>query len=191
MGKEGTDATDSSPQSPPRGFDPFSDRPSRTVRNALAIKLERCIAAGEVFDDAPRDLVQEFSQPPYSVYIRDRVARYRSATREMLATGATPLLQASILYRHGLFFEAHEILEPYWLAAAGRKREGLQGLIQAIGVDVHREAGHTVAAGRLARKAVVRLRRFGDAISHPQAFDIDNLMARLTLVIHASGHEEP
>ena len=184
-------ATYSIPPSVPRGFDPFSDRPSRTVRNELAIKLEACIARGEVFGDPPQDLVQQFPQPPYTAYLQDRVERYRSATREMLTTDAGPVAQAAILYRHGLYFESHEILEPYWLATAGRKREGLKGLIQAIGVDVHREAGHAAAAESLARKAVARLRRFGDALGDQQAINIDELLSRLTLMINASGQEEP
>ena len=191
MNEKGLDAPPSIPPSPPRGFDPFTDRPSRTVRNHLAIRLEACIAAGEVFGDAPRDLVQQFPQPPYRAYIRDRVRRYRAATREILATGAAPLTQAAILYRHGLYFESHEILEPYWLATTGRMREGLKGLIQAIGVDVHREAGHTAAAESLARKAVARLRRFGDALRDQQAIDIDKLVTRLTLMIGATGREDP
>ena len=191
MNEKGMDAPHSTPPSPPHGFDPFTDRPSRTVRNVLAIKLAACIAAGEAFGDAPRDLMRQFPQPPYRAYIQDRVERYRSATRDILATGAGPLAQAAILYRHGLYFESHEILEPYWLTTAGRKREGLKGLIQAIGVDVHREAGHTAAADSLARKAVARLRRFGDALRDQQAIDIDKLVTRLTLIIDAAGHEEP
>lgn len=180
------------PQPPPLGFDPFNDRPSRRVRNSLSARLQACVAEHKVFDDAPRDLVRRFPQPPYTAYIRDRVARYRAATREIRAAGgSTPLTQAAILWRHGLYFEAHEILEPHWLAAAGREREGLKGLIQAIGVDVHREAGHRAAATRLARKAVARLHRYGDAISGSQAVDIDNLVARLSPLIDASGHEKP
>jgi len=179
------------PQPPPRGFDPFNDRPSRTVRNSLSQRLQACIADREVFGDTPRDLVRLFPQPPYTAYIRDRVARYRAATREIQAAdGGTPLSQAVTLWRHGLYFEAHEILEPHWLAAAGREREGLKGLIQAIGVDIHREAGHAAAAAGLARKAVERLRRYGDAISGAQAIDIDSLVARLSLLVGAAGHEK-
>jgi len=179
------------PQPPPLGFDPFNDRPSRTVRNGLSASLQACVAERKVFDDAPRDLVRQFPQPPYTAYIRDRVARYRAATREICEVfGSTPLSQAAILWRHGLYFEAHEILEPHWLAAAGREREGLKGLIQAIGVDIHREAGHAAAAAGLARKAVERLRRYGDAISGAQAIDIDNLVARLSLLIDAAEHDK-
>jgi len=191
MGENGTDDNASNRQPPPRGFDPFNDRPSRMVRNGLSARLQACIADQKVFGDAPRDLVRQYPQPLYIAYIRDRVARYRAATREIRAAGdGTPLSQAAILWRHGLYFEAHEILEPYWLAAAGREREGLKGLIQAIGVDVHREAGHAAAAAGLARKAVERLQRFGDAIREPQAIDIDNLVARLSLLIDAAGHDK-
>jgi len=189
MGENGTDVNAPNPQPPPRGFDPFNDRPSRTVRNRLSAALQACFARREVFGDAPQDLVRQFPQPPCTAYIRDRVARYRAATRDIKAAGGgTPLSQAAILWRHGLYFEAHEVLEPHWLAAAGREREGLKGLIQAIGVDVHREAGHAAAAAGLARKALDRLQRFGDAVREPQAIDIDNLVARLFLLIDAAGH---
>ena len=189
MGANRIDDSTPNPQALPRGFDPFNDRPSRTVRNRLSLKLQACIADREVFSGAPRDLVQQFPQSPYAVYIRDRVERYRAATREMRAVDdGTPLTQVATLLRHGLYFEAHEILEPHWLAATGREREGLKGLIQAIGVDVHREAGHADAAEKLARKAVERLRRFGDAIGDQKALDIENLVGRLTLVIDSSRH---
>jgi hypothetical protein len=190
MGQNGMDANIPNPRPLPHGFDPFNDRPSRTVRNRLSIKLQACIADREVFGDAPRDLVQQFPQPPYAAYIRNRVERYRTATREIRSVGGTPLTQAATLLRLGLYFEAHEILEPHWLAAEGREREGLKGLIQAIGVDVHREAGHAAAAQKLACKAVERLHRFGDAISDQQAIDIEQLETRLTLLIDTKRHEE-
>ena len=190
MGEDAVDAFDSNPKSPPRGFDPFNDRPSRTVRNRLSESLRLCIAGREVYRDAPPELVQQFSQPSCAAYIKDRVERYRLATRAIRATSEGPLTQAAILWHHGLYFEAHEILEPHWLAVAGREREGLKGLIQAIGVDVHREAGHAAAAAGLARKAVERLRRFGDAISDKQAINIEHLVTRLTCLINSARQED-
>ena len=92
------------------------------------------------------------------------------ATSEALSAGDAPLARAAILWRHGLYFEAHEVLEPHWQAASGDEREGLKGLIQAAGVYVHREAGHGESAMGLARKAVGRLRKYGDAIGDNQAY---------------------
>src|SRR5574342_513878 len=44
------------------------------------------------------------------------------------------LVSAALLFRAHLYFEVHELLEPYWLRAEGSDREALQGLIQvAVG----------------------------------------------------------
>jgi uncharacterized protein len=41
---------------------------------------------------------------------------------------------AALFFRAHLYFEVHELLEPYWLRAGGGDREALQGLIQvAVG----------------------------------------------------------
>jgi hypothetical protein len=161
------------------GFDPFNDRPSRTVRNTLSEMLRDCLERNEVFGDVPADWLKCYAQSPYCDYIRDRVARYRAATRDIRSLGGSPVNQATILWRHGLAFEAHEILEPHWLGASGDEREGLKGLIQAAGVYVHQEAGHAAAAISLARKAVDRLRRFGEAIGDHQAIGVEKLIGQL------------
>jgi len=165
------------------GFDPFNDRPSRTVRNTLSEMLRDCLARNEVFGDVPADWLKCYAQPPYTDYIRDRVSRYRAATRDIRSSGGSPVNRAAILWRHGLAFEAHEILEPHWLSASGDEREGLKGLIQAAGVHVHEEAGHAAAAISLARKAVDRLRRFGDAIGDHQAIGVEKLIVQLERLI--------
>jgi hypothetical protein len=161
------------------GFDPFNDRSSRTVRNTLAEMLRSCLGRREVFSEDPADLLQDYPHPPYADYIRDRVGRYRAATSEALPAMDSPVVRAAILWRHGLYFEAHEVLEPHWQAASGEAREGLKGLIQAAGVYVLREAGQGEAAVRLARKAVARLRQFGDAIGEKQHMGIETLVAQL------------
>ena len=46
------------------------------------------------------------------------------------------LAQSALLFDAGLYFEVHELLEPYWLRAAGRERQTLQGLIQ-VAVGFH------------------------------------------------------
>lgn len=175
-----------SPQTPNGAepvFDPFNDRTARTVRNTLSEMLGGCLERREIFAEPPADLLRRYPQPPYSDYIRDRVVRYQAATRDALSGSVSPVARAAILWRHGLYFEAHDVLEPHWMAASGEEREGLQGLIQAAGAYVHREAGHDAAAARLASKALVRLRRFGEAIGDQQALDIEQLVARLTCVI--------
>lgn len=164
---------------PTTPFDPFNDRPSRTVRNTLAKMLESCLERGEVFTEKPNELLDRFPQSPYAAYIEDRVTRYRAATASIRSAEDSPMTQAAILRRHGLYFEAHEVLEPHWLATAGDEREGLKGLIQALGVFVHREAGQANAAQKLARKALERLNRYGGAIHDQQAMDIPGLVDQL------------
>lgn len=168
------------------GFDPFKDRVSRTVRNTLSEMLRDCLGRREVFSGVPAAWRQRYPQPPYATYIRDRVDRYRSATSEARSAGDSPVARAAILWRHGLYFEAHEVLEPHWQGASGRAREGLQGLIQAAGVYVHQEAGQGEAAVRLARKAVDRLRQYGDAIGDRQTMGIEKLVGALEHVIASS-----
>ena len=44
------------------------------------------------------------------------------------------LEEAATLFEAGLYFETHEVLEPFWMRALGAEREALQGLIQvAVG----------------------------------------------------------
>lgn len=179
------------PKDAESAFDPFNDRAARTVRNTLSEMLGGCLERCEVFAAPPADLLRRYPHSPYSDYIRDRAERYRAATRESVNTAVSPVTRAAILWRHGLYFEAHEVLEPHWLAASGEEREGLQGLIQAAGVYVHREAGHDAAAARLASKAVARLRRFGDAIGDRKVLDIEQLVAGLTRLIDASQPDGP
>lgn len=165
------------------GFDPFNDRSSRTVRNTLSEQLRDCLDDHNVFSEAATDLRQRYPQAPYADYIRDRVTRYRTATSEALSAGDSPVARAAILWRHGLYFEAHEILEPHWQAAAGREKEGLKGLIQAAGAYVHREAGQDKASVTLARKAVDRLRQYGDTIGDRWPMGIETLLTELALVV--------
>lgn len=168
------------------GFDPFNDRPSRTVRNTLSERLGECLARRNVFSGPPDDLLACFPQKPCRDYIADRVMRYRKASREVQAVGGSPVACAAVLWRHGLYFEAHEVLEPHWLATSGEEREGLKGLIQAAGVYVHREAGHDAAAVSLARKAAARLQRYGHAIGDGEAMNIQRLVASLEHLIAAA-----
>ena len=179
--------TDSKKHVPCDGFDPFNDRPSRTVRNTLSEMLRDCLERNDVFGDVPADWLKCYAQRPYADYIRDRVSRYRAAPRDIRALGGSQVNRAAILWRHGLVFEAHEILEPHWLGASGDEREGLKGLIQAAGVYVHQEAGHAAAAISLARKAVDRLRRFGDAIGDHQAIGVETLIVQLERLIETAS----
>jgi hypothetical protein len=68
------------------------------------------------------------------------------------------LEDAALLFDAGLFFEAHEVLEPHWREAAGPTREALQGLIQiAVGYQ-HRVNGNGRGARALLAEGVARVR---------------------------------
>ncbi len=54
---------------------------------------------------------------------------------------------AALLFDAGLYYEVHELLEPYWIRAAGADREALQGLIQ-IAVGFQHLANGNVAGAR-------------------------------------------
>jgi hypothetical protein len=55
--------------------------------------------------------------------------------------------QAALLFDGRLYFEVHELLEPYWLQATGRGRATIQGLIQ-VAVGFHHLANANVAGAR-------------------------------------------
>ncbi|MDQ5857323.1 MAG: DUF309 domain-containing protein [Acidobacteriota bacterium] len=67
------------------------------------------------------------------------------------------------LFNSGRFFEAHEVWEAEWLAAAGDRRLLLQGLIQ-IAAALYKAAGQERAAGcvQLLSEGLAKLDRFAD-----------------------------
>ena len=74
------------------------------------------------------------------------------------ATLAEALQTAALFFDAGLFFEAHEVLEPHWRLARKGAREVLQGLIQiAVGYQ-HLAAGNASGARALLGQGVARVR---------------------------------
>lgn len=70
---------------------------------------------------------------------------------------AEALAEAAALHDAGLFFEVHELLEPYWSRANGEARETLQGLIQvAVGYQ-HLANGNARGARALLEEGSGRL----------------------------------
>jgi hypothetical protein len=55
--------------------------------------------------------------------------------------------EAADLFDAGLYFEVHELLEPYWMRAEGKEREALRGLIQ-VAVGFHHLANGNLAGAR-------------------------------------------
>jgi Domain of unknown function (DUF309) len=67
------------------------------------------------------------------------------------------LVSAALLFHAHLYFEVHELLEPYWLRAGGGDREALQGLIQvAVGFQ-HLANGNVSGARALLHDGVGRI----------------------------------
>jgi predicted metal-dependent hydrolase len=59
----------------------------------------------------------------------------------------TALGEAADLFDAGLYFEVHELLEPYWIGAQGQEQEVLQGLIQ-VAVGFHHLANGNLEGAR-------------------------------------------
>jgi hypothetical protein len=65
--------------------------------------------------------------------------------------------QAADLFDAGLYFEVHELLEPYWMRAEGREREILQGLIQVAAGFHHLANGNLKGARSLLDEGSAKL----------------------------------
>ena len=72
-----------------------------------------------------------------------------------------PYLYGIDLFNHRFWWEAHEALEPLWLAAGRQSRDGLflQGLIQVAAALLRYSMGPTVAARAKAEEGIDKLRR--------------------------------
>jgi hypothetical protein len=76
---------------------------------------------------------------PHAAAFCERATRAARALADRPLAPADPtrsvgLAEAATLFDAGLYFETHEVLEPFWMRAEGAEREALQGLIQvAVG----------------------------------------------------------
>jgi predicted metal-dependent hydrolase len=144
--------------------------PPLRVRDRLA----RTIVAALHDPDARRELTALAADPPGSpgwidddgLALETARTRARAAMRALAGRGEAgggdaldrALADAAMLFDAGLFFEVHELLEPFWLAATGEARQALQGLIQvAVGYQ-HRANGNLAGARALLADGVARLR---------------------------------
>ena len=102
------------------------------------------------------------SEEPHTAELAERAERARRlfAGRPLDPADAPlemALGQAALLFDGRLYFEVHELLEPYWLRAAGRERETLQGLIQvAVGFH-HLSNGNSGGARALLHDGAAKL----------------------------------
>ena len=146
------------------GFDPFSDRLARDIRNSLSEAFLRSLS---LRSEAPlMEAVAAFPsgklRPFHQAYIRERLARYRRVLGRVRGDGPDALsAQVSAAWNEALFFEVHDLLEPVWREETGERKMALKGLIQAAAAYTHLSLGRTKPAGTLAAKAarLIRLHR--------------------------------
>jgi hypothetical protein len=79
-------------------------------------------------------------------------------------------------FNEGSFFEAHEILEPFWVGYRGDDRDFYRGLIQAAVALHHASAGNAVGAGGVAARA---RRNLGPYAPLYESIEVDAILARL------------
>jgi len=146
---------DQAETAPPPVFEPFQDRLSRDIRNALSTSLAEAIAEGrpEPFEREAGRLLADRPAERYRTYITDRLPRYHRAL-EVISQGINdPFAQGVELWNERLFFEMHEVLEHAWYHAEGNRKLLLQAMIRAAGVYVKLEYGYVRQAEKMAGKA--------------------------------------
>jgi hypothetical protein len=138
-------------------FDPFNDRLCRNVRNALSESFKSAVEKRDLQPvcQVAHSFLNEGLPACVSDYLRQRLATYEKVLVEMASKRlADPLDIALVIWDRRLFFETHEYLEPYWMAATGDEKRLFQALIRAAGAYVHLEQGNLAAAKRIAGKAI-------------------------------------
>lgn len=161
-------------------FDPFNNRVCRNVRNALSEGFKDGLEKRDL--QPVRRMAAFFLKEPLptfvTAYIDRRLAAYEAVLSDLSARALeAPLDIAVSIWDHRLFFEAHEYLEPYWMAATGDERRLYQAMIRAAGTYVHLEQGNLTAARRIAGKAIDGLARTKDRLA-PHA-DPQSLLDKL------------
>lgn len=154
--------------SPDNRFDPFNDRLCRDVRNALGEAFKSSIKERNIYPvDRVAVKILDKTLPPWvSDYVNRRLNDYTTVMATLSAQNITDPIDVSlVIWAQKLFFETHEFLEPYWMAADGEEKLLLQALIRAAGSFVHLEQGNLVAAERIAGKAIVGLFQVGDLLA--------------------------
>jgi uncharacterized protein len=86
------------------------------------------------------------------------------------------LRQGIALYNRGEYFECHEVLETAWLAAVGKEKLFLQGLIQIAVSFHHLRRGNFSGSSRLLRAGIDKLSR---AAESQQQLDLPALLGEL------------
>ncbi len=140
------------------------DPEGRTTLSALARfcgEPDRSPPPPEVVAGFPAALRREHL--PFRSELCERTLRAWEVVRDRPLARREPALaealdQAAYLFDARLFFEVHELLEPYWMRSAGAMREALQGLIQiAVGFQ-HLVNGNVEGALMLLEEGIPKVR---------------------------------
>ena len=149
------------------GFNPFTDRRSRDIRNSLSEALVQALAEADpaAYHRCAREWLSLDMSPAFEAYIRSRLKRYdqvMASTDNRLSS--RPYAGFVDIWNRRLFFEAHEFLETIWQRSRGDEHQALKGLIKAAGVYVHLENDNLAAARRLAPKALRQMKEFSHCL---------------------------
>ena len=148
----------------------------------------------ELFDRRPDGWRIRPGFGPHAAAFGERAARAARALagRPLAApdpSRPTGLAEAATLFEAGLYFETHEVLEPFWMRAEGAEREALQGLIQvAVGFQ-HLANGNLEGARALLRDGATKLA--GHRLDGRDTSAFATAVARCLGEILALGAEAP
>ncbi len=115
------------------------------LRDALYRRWRACLE-----DPArPFEAAAHPAKAAHAAYLADRLPRYRAALAAARQTSGGPLAVAQVLLDHGLYFDAHEYLEPFWKESSGPAKLRLQGVIQLAAAFHKLELDPNAQAGAL------------------------------------------
>lgn len=115
-----------------------------------------------------------------------RPKAYRPLARTAIVEAVAAGLAA---YRHGAFFEAHELLEPAWMGTDDLpERELYQGLIKLAAAFVHRDRGNPTGMTKNlvgARRRLIAARDGGAGLA---AVELDLILTGIDRALAALEH---
>lgn len=161
-------------------FDPFNNRLCRNVRNALSEGFKDALEQKKMLPviRIAESFIDEELPPAVGQYIDRRLAAYEQVLADIQERRAgDPLYVAMLIWNRRLYFETHEYLEPFWMAATGDEKRLLQAFIRAAGAYVHLEQGNLTSARRIADKAITVLENQQDRLT--AHFDPELLLDKL------------
>lgn len=92
------------------------------------------------------------------------------------------------LFNERRFFDAHEVLEEVWRAAAADEKRFFQGLIQVAVALHHYSTGNVTGASSVIKRAIRNLSGYPD---HHRGVDLGNLLTTMHQCADALGSKSP